>query len=171
MNIQTKLANVKKEIGVISKDSKNPFFKSKYFDINALLRHVEPLLQENGLLLIQPIVKNKVCSIILDIEGDDEIVSSIPLPNIEDPQKLGSAITYFRRYTLQSLLALQAEDDDGNVASGNNTAPAQNKKWVNKGDKVWEAALEKKLPLSKLKEFYSISKANQTAYENELKGI
>jgi len=34
-----------------------------------------------------------------------------------DPQKLGSEITYYRRYTLQSLLALQAEDDDGNKAS------------------------------------------------------
>jgi hypothetical protein len=39
------------------------------------------------------------------------------LPNIQDPQKLGSAITYYRRYTLQSLLGLQAEDDDGNTAT------------------------------------------------------
>jgi hypothetical protein len=37
------------------------------------------------------------------------------LPNLH-PQKLGSAITYYRRYTLQSLLGLQAEDD-GNKAS------------------------------------------------------
>ena len=42
------------------------------------------------------------------------LVSEIDLPNIQDPQKLGSAITYYRRYTLQSLLGLQAEDDDGN---------------------------------------------------------
>jgi hypothetical protein len=40
------------------------------------------------------------------------------LPNLQDPQKLGSAITY-RRYTLQSLLGLQAEDDDGNKAKRN----------------------------------------------------
>jgi hypothetical protein len=38
------------------------------------------------------------------------------LPNLQDPQ-LGSAITYYRRYTLQSLLGLQAEDDDGNKQS------------------------------------------------------
>ena len=43
-------------------------------------------------------------------------MTDINLPEISDPQKLGSAITYFRRYTLQSLLALQAEDDDGNKA-------------------------------------------------------
>jgi hypothetical protein len=42
-------------------------------------------------------------------------MSSIALPQIQDPQKLGSAITYFRRYTLQSLLSLQAIDDDANV--------------------------------------------------------
>ena len=39
------------------------------------------------------------------------------LPQITDPQKVGSAVTYFRRYTLQSLLSLQAEDDDANTAS------------------------------------------------------
>jgi hypothetical protein len=42
-------------------------------------------------------------------------MSSIALPTIQDPQKLGSAITYFRRYTLQSLLSLQAVDDDANI--------------------------------------------------------
>ena len=45
-------------------------------------------------------------------------MSSIPLGDISDPQKLGGAITYYRAYTLQSLLGLQAEDDDGNTASG-----------------------------------------------------
>ena len=39
MNLYTKLSEVKKEIGAISKDSTNPFFKSKYFDINGLLKH------------------------------------------------------------------------------------------------------------------------------------
>ena len=53
---------------------------------------------------------------IYNVDGDGQIESGINLPMIQDPQKLGSAITYFRRYTLQSLLALQAEDDDGNKA-------------------------------------------------------
>ena len=43
--------------------------------------------------------------------------SQCPLPEVTDAQKAGSAITYFRRYALQSLLALEAEDDDGNTAS------------------------------------------------------
>ncbi len=121
MSIYKKLFEAKKEIGKISKDSKNPFFKSKYFDVNSLLEHVEPILQKNGLLILQPITNNKVTTEIIDVDGQDGevcIVSSeIQLPNITDPQKLGSAITYYRRYTLQSLLGLQADDDDGNLAS------------------------------------------------------
>ena len=117
MNLYTKLNEVKKEIGAISKDATNPFFKSKYFDINSLLKHVEPLLQKNGLLLLQPIVKGEVFSEIVDIDSGESVQSSIPLPQMDDPQKLGSAVTYYRRYTLQSLLGLQAEDDDANTAS------------------------------------------------------
>lgn len=106
----------KKKIGKISKDSTNPFFKSKYFDINALLEHVEPILNENGLFVVQPIEGDKVTTRIMD-ENGFHIESSINMQLLPDPQKMGSAITYYRRYTLQSLLALQAEDDDGNHAA------------------------------------------------------
>ena len=111
-----KLAEAKKEIGKISKDSTNPFFKSKYFDINQLLEHTESILQSKGLMCLQPIKDGKVVTMIVEVESGESIESSIDLPNLTDPQKLGSAITYFRRYTLQSLLSLQAEDDDGNKA-------------------------------------------------------
>jgi hypothetical protein len=123
MSIYKKLFEAKKEIGKISKDSTNPFYKSKYFDINSLLEHVEPILQKHKLLLTQPIQNGKVLTLITDIEFEEEsvfvgnVVSEIELPEIQDPQKLGSAITYYRRYTLQSLLGLQAEDDDANLAS------------------------------------------------------
>tara|TARA_R110000737_G_scaffold27402_1_gene46101 strand:- start:188 stop:685 length:498 start_codon:yes stop_codon:yes gene_type:complete len=162
MNLYTKLSEVKKEIGAISKDSTNPFFKSKYFDINGLLKHTEPLLQKNGLLLLQPIIKGEVFSEIIDIESGESVTSSIPLPEINDPQKLGSAITYFRRYTLQSLLGLQAEDDDANAASKASNTPV--KKWVNKGDKIWNAAIDKGVKIAELKKHYSISKDNEAAY-------
>ncbi len=115
-DIYQKLYNLQLEIGVISKDVTNPFYKSKYFDINSLIGQLHPLLKKHGLLLLQPIQNNEVKSIILEINGDGKVESGINLPTIPDPQKLGSAITYFRRYTLQSLLALQAEDDDGNKA-------------------------------------------------------
>ena len=117
MNIYKKLFEAKKEIGKISKDSTNPFFKSKYFDINALLEHVEPILQKHDLLILQPIKNGLVTTQIVDTENGAMVESEIALTNITDPQKRGSEITYYRRYTLQSLLGLQAEDDDGNKAS------------------------------------------------------
>ena len=111
------LANVKKEVGKLSKTETNPFFKSKYFDINSLIEQVEPLLDKNGLLLLQPILNGVVTSEIYHVETAQKVSSEINLGTITDPQKLGSAITYYRRYTLQSLLGLQAEDDDANKAS------------------------------------------------------
>lgn len=118
MSIYKKIFEAKKEIGKISKDSNNPFYKSKYFDINQLLEHVEPILQKHGLLLLQPITANNVCSVIYDIDAEKNneyyIESTLELTNQTDPQKRGSEITYYRRYTLASLLGLQAEDDDAN---------------------------------------------------------
>ena len=125
--IYSKLLNVSKQIDPISKDSKNPFFKSKYFDVNALIGVVRPILTENNLVLLQPIVENQVYSIIIDTDTSEQVESSLILPNIQDPQKLGSAITYYRRYTLQSLLGLQAEDDDANVASKQVNKPVKTK--------------------------------------------
>ena len=113
--IYNKLFKVQQEIGAISKDKKNSFYKNKYFDINKLIDHVSPILKDHNLLLLQPIRDNKVFSVIIDLDGG-VVESSLELPTDLDAQKIGSAITYYRRYTLQSLLGLQAEDDDGNSA-------------------------------------------------------
>ena len=67
-------------------------------------------------MLLQPIENATVTTRIIEIETSVSIDSCIDLPTINDPQKLGSAITYYRRYTLQSLLGLLAQDDDGNGA-------------------------------------------------------
>ena len=114
-SVYQKLAKVKAELNPIKKTETNPFLKSKYFDINSLLEQVEPILQEHGLILAQPIQAGKVVTFLIDPDTGDDLGSEIELPNIQDPQKLGSAITYYRRYTLQSLLALQALDDDGEI--------------------------------------------------------
>jgi len=77
MSIYKKLFEAKKEIGKISKDSTNPFYKSKYFDINQLLEHVEPILQKHELLLLQPIENDRVVTRIYDIEGEGMVDSSM----------------------------------------------------------------------------------------------
>lgn len=120
--LYAKLLLVQKELGAIKKEEDNPFFKSKYFDINALAEHVKPLLSKHGLVLIQPLGfldngRATLCTQLIDAESGESLDTETPLPDSPDPQKAGSAITYFRRYAIQSLLFLQAEDDDGNKAS------------------------------------------------------
>lgn len=134
MSIYQKLLEVQKEIKGIKKDATNPFFKSKYFDINSLLAEVKPILNKHDLVLLQPLThidgklairttivsKDKQTKPTPDSQDQisSEIISNVcPIPDLGDPQKQGSAITYFRRYALQSLLALEAEDDDGNTAT------------------------------------------------------
>lgn len=122
MTIYEKLLKIQQEIGAISKDSENPFFKSKYFDINTLLEQVKPVLNKHGVVVLQGLThiegRLALSTQLFDSETGKSIDTTCPLPEVTDPQKAGSAITYFRRYALQSLLALQAEDDDGNHASG-----------------------------------------------------
>ena len=122
-NIYQRLHEAKLEIGKVAKNAKNPHFKNTYADLNALIEAVEPILLDKGLVLLQPIKEGKVFTIITDIESSDCIESYIDIPNNLNPQQLGSAVTYFRRYTLQSLLSLQAVDDDGQHASQPTKAP------------------------------------------------
>lgn len=116
-NIYLKLHEAKKSIGVVKKNAKNPHFKNTYADLNALIEAVEPILIENNLIILQPIKDGKVFTEIVDVESGESVTSSIDLPTSGNPQQMGSAITYYRRYTLQSLLSLQADDDDGQMAS------------------------------------------------------
>ena len=114
--MENKLLQFQKAIGVIAKDSKNPHFKNTYASLTQILGEVKPVLTNLGLVLLQPINNGKVGTIIID--GTNVIAESwIDLPLNLQPQPLGSAITYFRRYTISSLLALEIDDDDATMAS------------------------------------------------------
>jgi hypothetical protein len=122
-----KLFKLQQEIGAIERDQANSYFKDhKYFDINKLIKGLKPLFLKYKLLLLQPIMDNEVCTIIQDLESEESITSGIKIQDVKDPQKVGSCVTYYRRYTLQSLLGLQADDDDGNKASGKSGVVADN---------------------------------------------
>jgi len=117
LSFHQKLHRAKLAIGKVTKNANNPHFKKSYADLNAIIEAVEPILLENGLLLLQPIQGNSVCTQIIDIDSGMSIESCMELPAGMNPQQQGSAITYYRRYTLQSTLSLQAVDDDGAAAS------------------------------------------------------
>ena len=102
----------KKKIGIIKKDAKNPHFKNTYATLKQVLSEVKPVLTECGIMITQPIKDGMVSTLLHDSKGNLIADSSIALPINQSPQQLGSAITYYRRYTLCSLLSLEIDDDD-----------------------------------------------------------
>lgn len=108
-----RLLEFQKQVNVIKKDAKNPHFKNTYATLKQVLSEVKPILSEVGLLITQPIDERGIGTVITD--GKDSINSFIPMPLNLPPQQLGSAISYFRRYTVCSLLSLEIDDDDADA--------------------------------------------------------
>lgn len=141
-----KLHASKLEIGKVAKNAKNPHFKNTYADLNALIEAVEPILLEKGLVLLQPIKEGRVFTIISDVDSGEQIESFIDLSTGLTSQALGSQITYYRRYTLSSILSLQAVDDDGKQASQQqkNQEPKQKPLFtVDKFEAAYQAGADK----------------------------
>jgi len=159
LNIYQKLHLAKQSMGKVIKNATNPHLKRNYADINSIIDTVEPILLDCGLLLMQPIIDDKVYTIIIDIETGDKIESYLTLPAITDVQRLGGACTYFRRYTLVNLLSLQAIDDDGHEAS---RAPkAKPTLDADKFSKALKAIQEGRYSVDELKATYNLSKEQE----------
>lgn len=122
------LAALQVELEGVTKDARNPHFKSQYADRTSILLFLRPLLHKHGFVLTQaltvppPHITGNVLAMVTTLHhvatgvsiGDTAIV---PLPK-SDPQGYGSAATYTSRYSIVNLLALPLlEDDDGNAAS------------------------------------------------------
>lgn len=120
--LATKLLKIQMELKPLVKGNENPFFKSKYADINDILALVKPLLSKYGVVLLQPItsdnINNYLNTRLIDTESLETENFSMIIPANPDMQKFGASITYLRRFALQSLFALEAEDDDDNIATG-----------------------------------------------------
>src|SRR4030043_268043 len=100
----------------IKRESVNPFYKSKYADLAAIIEATKDALTANGLTvtqLIQPSPDHVAIETML-IHGSGEwLKSMIELkPKADDPQAFGSACTYARRYALGAILGVASEDDD-----------------------------------------------------------
>lgn len=104
---------------VVGKDSTNPHFKSKYASLSAIIEATQSPLAEVGLAVIQlPAGENTLTTMLVHESGEyiAETYKMTPVRN--DPQGLGSAITYQRRYALGAVLNINIDDDDdGNSAS------------------------------------------------------
>jgi hypothetical protein len=159
LNIYQKLHLAKQSMGKVIKNATNPHLKRNYADINSIIDTVEPILLDHGLLLMQPIQEDKVYTTIIDIESGEILESYLTLPPITDAQKLGGAVTYFRRYTLVSLLSLQAVDDDGHEAS---RAPkAKPSLDAEKFAKALKAIADGRYSVDELKATYNLTKEQE----------
>ena len=139
-----KIQNIQKKIGKMKKDTEG--YNYKYFDINQLLEKLTPLLHEEGLTLIQPLtdVNGRPAIATSIFDGETALINFVmPLPDLQKPQEMGSCITYYRRYSLQSLFALEAEDDDAkDVQIGEKKVGKKDYQAKNKSDyEAWKDPL------------------------------
>lgn len=111
-----------KSMESIKKASSNPAFKSKYADLSEVVEAVVPALNDAGIGVMQfPAFDGENVSIttVFIHESGASITGTLDLrPSKTDPQGIGSATTYGRRYSLLAMSGMAPEDDDGNAASG-----------------------------------------------------
>jgi hypothetical protein len=124
------LAKAQSQNGTVHKDAKNPFFKSNYASLAQVWETVRPALTANGLSVVQlPSQDEKgyyVESMLIHSSGQWIKCRTYMKPVKEDPQGIGSLISYARRYALQSLVMVCPDDDDGELAMGRSSvAPAR----------------------------------------------
>lgn len=115
--ITTKLLAFQKENITVEKDGNNPFFKSKYVTLNEVLSKIRKPLNDAGILIVQEPTVEGLKTRLIDTEDNSEITAIMPWVGHDNPQKVLACTTYYRRGSLVSMLGLEDEDDDGNVAS------------------------------------------------------
>lgn len=119
--LQQAILNVQTKVTTIGLDASNPFFKSKYASYHQIYQTIQPILLEEG-LTIQFYVQggNLLTKVTHVTSGQFEFFNQQLALAKKDPQGVGAAITYMKRYTLVSYFNLDVADidDDGNTASG-----------------------------------------------------
>lgn len=135
MNIYKKLLKIQQQGIVLDKDGRNPHFNSEYATLNEVLRKIKKPLNDEGILILQTPEKDGLRTVLVDTtvetvsggigsitgmyatESLQRVECFMPYVETTTAQKLGSNNTYNRRYSLITLLGLEDEDDDAEVAS------------------------------------------------------
>ena len=129
-NLTLALSIVQGKMSHAVKDSANPFFKSKYADLDSVWDACRSLLSENGLAVMQfpglysELDKSMSLTTIISHKSGEYISKemSVPMSKV-DAQGAGSCISYMRRYALAAVCGVVQADDDGNAASGKINQP------------------------------------------------
>lgn len=117
-NLTQSLAKFHAMVGKISKDAKNPFFKSNYASLPHIITEIAEPLEKAGLVLSQFPNGDGLTTILIHAESGEFISATYTLQVVRqnDPQAQGSAISYARRYAITSVLNLAISDDDAEAA-------------------------------------------------------
>lgn len=140
------LLNAQKVMTGAKKKGLNPHFKSQYATLEAVFEAIREPFSGNGLAVSQVMEvmgdgdRTVLVTKLLHVSGE-ELESRMILPDVRKPQDMGSAITYYRRYSLMSIAGLPAEDDDGNAAQSATTRGKEDMIGVEKAKKL-RAALD-----------------------------
>lgn len=119
------------------KDEVNPYFKSKYADLASCWEACREPLSKNGLSIIQTTdiseLNNAVVIETTLLHSSGEwVTGSLQMPLIKtDPQGVGSAMTYGRRYGLSAIVGIVSDDDDGEAAMNRDGCSAKTNKTNN----------------------------------------
>lgn len=110
------LCKAQSQMGGAVKDAKNPFFKSNYADLTSVIKAIKQPFADNGLSYTQfPLSDEQGVGVVTRLmhKSGEWMENSYTLPLVKrDPQAAGSAITYARRYALQSIAGIPTADDD-----------------------------------------------------------
>ena len=121
------LAKAQGQMKFAAKDANNPFFKSKYADLASVIEAIKVPLSANGIAFVQATDfedSSVIVETILLHESGEWISGKLRMqPTKNDPQGVGSAVTYAKRYGLQAIAGVPSDDDDGNAAT-HQAAPA-----------------------------------------------
>jgi hypothetical protein len=163
--ISKALATFAIKVESIRKDANNPFFKSQYASLSNIIESTRDALSECGLSVSQfPIGEHSLITILMHESGEWIQSEYTMKPTKNDPQGIGSVITYMRRYALASILNLSImEDDDANEASQPVAKKEDDREWLNKNTdaflKVVEYMRGENANIKAVESKYRISKA------------
>jgi ERF superfamily protein len=136
------LAKAQGEFEKVEKSAENPFFskankKASYADMASVIAATRQALSKHGISVIQSprstLTEGQRCVVVATmlIHSSGEWIAdelAVPIEKGFTAQSVGSAVTYARRYALQSFLCVAGEDDDGNAATGNKVKTEEDEK-------------------------------------------
>jgi ERF superfamily protein len=180
------LSKAQAEIKASSLDGKNPHFGSEYSTLNAIWNACREALTKNGLSVIQTTDNEEVEHILLETtllhSSGQWITGKLKMkPMKSDPQGIGSALTYARRYALAAIVGVAPEDDDAEAATNRSqksppaaakkaeTKPADIKQgYIKRINELWQQ--EKDLGATRPKDEVALSLGEMSADDLEKLG-